>query len=298
MPCHLKDRDKIISRYLLHELSEAEAMEFQAHFFECEECFQEITFKRKALRLFHDRGEEILESIETEPEPELDRATRGFFARYLPHFATAAAVAIVMALVIQFTPLLEKPADQLWQRDMKVPYEYRPGDSFRSAGTPSAKNTADSLAGQLQRGINRSMGAYNQPNYALMLQNMAQLEAAAAHLRGQLSAQDTAAAMILRDYEFYYGVSRLARARTQITDLDPKYREQLLREAVTNISLALDLAAVYGKTDTDKEHYFLGLAYGFSGQFSRAVEALEKVTDVSNPQFDSLASFLKLWKNR
>ncbi|MCB0294395.1 MAG: hypothetical protein KDG51_03985, partial [Calditrichaeota bacterium] len=85
---------------------------------------------------------------------------------------------------------------------------------------------------------------------------------------------------------------------TQITDLDPKYREQLLREAVTNISLALDLAAVYGKTDTDKEHYFLGLAYGFSGQFSRAVEALEKVTDVSNPQFDSLASFLKLWKNR
>lgn len=300
MPCDLKNRDRIISQYLLRELSETEAFEFQAHLFECDECFEEVTFKRKALRLFHESGEEILEALESESEPvsAWDRVTGEYYPRYKQLLATAAMVFVAVMLVFTIAHFRQKPADEQWNSDRSVPYPYHPADSFRSTGTIRSTSMLDTLAVRLQHEIDRSMGAYHQLDYALMLENMALLKANAAQLRGQLSVRDTAAAMVLRDYEFYYGVSRLARARTQIADLAPQYREQLLREAAGNISRALDLATAYGKADTDKEHYFLGLAYGFSSQFPRAVEALEAVADTANPVFGSRAALLNLWKDK
>lgn len=299
MSCTLKNREKIISQYLMRELSEADALAFQEHMFGCDACYEDVTFKRKALRLFHETGEEMLEAIELEPEPEpaWGRIIRKRFVQFRPLIVTAAAVLIVTVLGIQIAQFLEKPEEPQWYSDGKAPYEYRPGERFRSADARAFEGAVDSLAVHLQREIERSMGAYQAPDYPLMLQNMARLEATAAQLRGQLSEGDTVAAMVLRDYEFYYGVSRLARARTQRADLPQQQRERLLQEAVGNLSGAMDLATAYGISDTDRESYFLGIAYGFSGQIPRAVDAMEAVADTTNPQFDARASLLRIWKD-
>lgn len=42
MKCKLENRENLISRYLLNELSDEESLKFEEHYFMCEECFNEV----------------------------------------------------------------------------------------------------------------------------------------------------------------------------------------------------------------------------------------------------------------
>lgn len=60
MKCDLNDRRKVIAAYLTGELSEAEMNEFEQHYFQCEDCFQELKIGQDAVNLIEKEGPTVL----------------------------------------------------------------------------------------------------------------------------------------------------------------------------------------------------------------------------------------------
>lgn len=56
MKCKLENRENLISRYLLNELSDEESLKFEEHYFKCEECFKELKAAEDALNLIKNEG--------------------------------------------------------------------------------------------------------------------------------------------------------------------------------------------------------------------------------------------------
>lgn len=62
MKCKLENRESLISRYLLNELSEDESLKFEEHYFQCEECFNELRAAEDALNLITNEGKAAFET--------------------------------------------------------------------------------------------------------------------------------------------------------------------------------------------------------------------------------------------
>lgn len=62
MNCNLKNREELISKYLLNELSEDECLKFEEHYFVCEECFNELKAAEEALALIKIEGKSFKKS--------------------------------------------------------------------------------------------------------------------------------------------------------------------------------------------------------------------------------------------
>lgn len=62
MKCVLKDRESLISKYLLNELSDEESLKFEEHYFQCEECFNELRAAEDALNLITNEGRSAFQS--------------------------------------------------------------------------------------------------------------------------------------------------------------------------------------------------------------------------------------------
>lgn len=56
MKCELKNRERLISKYLLNELSDDESLKFEEHYFQCEECFKELKAAEDAFNFISDEG--------------------------------------------------------------------------------------------------------------------------------------------------------------------------------------------------------------------------------------------------
>jgi hypothetical protein len=56
MKCHLKNRDAVITDYVMDELSGDEARKFEEHYFECEVCFNDLQIARDAVGIIGKEG--------------------------------------------------------------------------------------------------------------------------------------------------------------------------------------------------------------------------------------------------
>lgn len=61
MECELKNRDELITSYLLGEISDNEAKVFEEHYFLCDICFKELRIAEDALKLIVKDGKTIFE---------------------------------------------------------------------------------------------------------------------------------------------------------------------------------------------------------------------------------------------
>ncbi len=102
MKCDLINRESIISRYLLNELSEDENLKFEEHYFKCEECFNELKAAEEALNLIKDEGSTLFQKtrkIKKESAKSfIDKILSGFVnpVRMGIAFATMAVVFVLL----------------------------------------------------------------------------------------------------------------------------------------------------------------------------------------------------------
>lgn len=61
MKCDLINRESLISKYLMNELSEDENLKFEEHYFKCEECFNELKAAEETLNLIKDEGSTLFQ---------------------------------------------------------------------------------------------------------------------------------------------------------------------------------------------------------------------------------------------
>ena len=97
MECNLKNRNEIITNYLMGELSEDEAKVFEEHYFQCEACFEELKAAEQAVNLIKQEGHLILNKKSS--------ANKKFFLPVLSSplrwgIAFAASVAALIFLII------------------------------------------------------------------------------------------------------------------------------------------------------------------------------------------------------
>jgi hypothetical protein len=95
MKCDLINRESIISRYLLNELSEDENLKFEEHYFKCEECFNELKAAEEALDLIKKEGS-TLWNEESKPQKE---SAKSFIDKILSGFVNPARLGIAFASI-------------------------------------------------------------------------------------------------------------------------------------------------------------------------------------------------------
>lgn len=62
MKCNLENRESLISKYLLNELSDDERLIFEEHYFGCEQCFKELKTAEEALGFIKLEGKSLKET--------------------------------------------------------------------------------------------------------------------------------------------------------------------------------------------------------------------------------------------
>lgn len=63
MKCSLENKEELIRRYLLNELSDEESLRFEEHYFTCEECFKQLKAAEEAFALIKIEGKSLKESV-------------------------------------------------------------------------------------------------------------------------------------------------------------------------------------------------------------------------------------------
>ncbi len=99
MKCDLKNRSQVIAAYLTGELAEAAMHEFEQHYFQCEECFQELKIGQGAVNLIEREGAEVLAI----PATWLEKARQALaviFSRRQWAFALAAILLLAASITL------------------------------------------------------------------------------------------------------------------------------------------------------------------------------------------------------
>jgi len=72
MECKIKNRHKLISDYLMGELPDDDAKNFEEHYFQCETCFKELKIAEDAINLIEREGSAIFEPDAHQPLAETE----------------------------------------------------------------------------------------------------------------------------------------------------------------------------------------------------------------------------------
>ncbi len=194
------------------------------------------------------------------------------------------AVGLPLVLIASFT---------LFQFGLSSPYEksapYPPPSNLRGSLTFQAK---DSGYYQFKDSFAQAMSDYVLRDYTNTLKKLESLQPRAESLHSNLADENYAS--LLRDYYFYTGVSHLALSRKK--SFFSKKPGQHAELAVRWLARADSLAQAGGKPGSDRETYFLGLAYGFNGQKGQAASELKKIRSNSSFHQQSLVR-IKEWSN-
>lgn len=92
MKCNLENREDLISKYLMNELSDEESLNFEEHYFTCKDCFEELKTAEQSLNLIAKEGINAFK----EKEQKLKNKTFSF----LPAFSTPAKIGFAFASLI------------------------------------------------------------------------------------------------------------------------------------------------------------------------------------------------------
>ncbi len=99
MKCNFNDREKFISGYLTRDLDEKDLLKFEEHYFQCEECFNELKAAEQAVSLIRNEG--ISQSSQTAvSKNSLVKVLSEIFST--PLRIGFAAAAIIIAFLLYF----------------------------------------------------------------------------------------------------------------------------------------------------------------------------------------------------
>ena len=127
MNCKISDRDRLITGYLLNELSDEERIRFEAHLLGCKMCFNEARITEDSLYLLKQEKHAIFSKSTstslwqqigfnfTKYKPGQDN---GKTARWSVGLAAASAIVIVVCIMIMFF-FLDNPYSELAQVNQK-----------------------------------------------------------------------------------------------------------------------------------------------------------------------------------
>ncbi len=114
MKCKLKNREDLISEYILQELTDEECTRFEEHYFQCEECYKELRSAEDSLVLIKSKGKQLKEN------PAITNTVNSIFEKLFPSFSepvrwgiAISSAALVLALIYfsVFTARNEIPAE-------------------------------------------------------------------------------------------------------------------------------------------------------------------------------------------
>lgn len=91
MKCNLENREDLISKYLMNELSDEESLHFEEHYFTCEVCFSELKTAEQALSLVAKEGRTAFEVKK--------QNSKNIFS-FIPAFSTTAKIGFSFAVFI------------------------------------------------------------------------------------------------------------------------------------------------------------------------------------------------------
>lgn len=115
MKCNIENREELIVKYLLNELTEDESLKFEEHYFSCEECFNQLKATEEVLHFI--KNERFSVAHESEKTNYLDK----IFGEFSKPFKWGIAFASIMILFfIAYTLLdksLEKQKDKVITKD-------------------------------------------------------------------------------------------------------------------------------------------------------------------------------------
>ncbi len=279
--CLLSHRDEIIDRYVTYELSEEAREAFDEHCFNCDVCFQALKHREEVVQLIKNEGRTIFAEF-------IAGRRAGFSLQILiekmlhpgrlqpVEWAFAAIVVLVLVaggyLMFKSTPQSDLLASI--QYDDQVPYAFTPqfGTSLR---TPSEAREGGLNLDQFYNRFLAAMAEYRNLNYERAVDLLAPLQPYAQQLLAK-AVNDTLI-MLTRDYYFYSGASSMALARSHRIQLDAAERQRYLETAIELLSHSIGLIKEHRLPEADRDHYFLGLAYGLAENVDSAVIQLGNV---------------------
>jgi len=92
MKCNLENREDLISKYLMNELSDEESIRFEEHYFSCEDCFNELKMSEQALKIIALEGNKLVSE-------KGKKSNRNIFS-FLPSFSLTAKIGFSFAVLI------------------------------------------------------------------------------------------------------------------------------------------------------------------------------------------------------
>ncbi len=206
-----------------------------------------------------------------------------------PAIATAGAAILVM-IVLMPAAVNMFGADPFakYVYDDKIPYEYR-AVIFR---TPSEENGPVSDFKKFHRQFQMAMGDYMVRHYEQAIVRLENLLPLVRRLTAEGNSPE--AAQNFRDYYFYLGVSHLAMARSRNSEMTSETRETHGHRAVEHLVQGRTFAERMQLNQLDRETYFLGVAYGFTGQNELGEQELSRI-DTESEFNDDAISLMRVW---
>ncbi len=298
MECKINNRTELIEKYLSGELSEQEKESFEEHYFECDECFQELVFQQETIDLIKTEGEiifadylnrkpisvrvkELLESLKPKPVP--------IQWRHVFAYGAVAILVVFLSTFFLINTLSEKSC--YFNFDNKVPYEYQSTQLRSDAINTDANPIFNTFVNAFQLGI----GNYNFLEYEKAIEIFVKIEPVV----NDLKKQDKNEIYLpwIRNLYFFNGLSHLALSVSKDNRIDKNKKEQHAQEALYYIRRANSFSRQYHLSGNDREMYFLGLAFGINGIFDSAIETLKQVQPESE-FYKKSKDLIQLWKDK
>jgi hypothetical protein len=207
----------------------------------------------------------------------------------LRRYALALSILIaVLAVFPIYQMAIREDVDAQYVFDDRIPYDY---DISGLRGSSSAL-PQDSLFQVFLTQFRLGLADYLIRDYAAAVTTFQSSAPTAQALQSQPDHEKILP--WLRDFYFYLGVSHFALSRSRVGDLSSEVKQQHAAESIRWLALADSLVAVRNLESSDRESYFLGLAYGFGGRRDLAVAQLRKIAPVSRFYEDS-AKLINEW---
>lgn len=195
----------------------------------------------------------------------------------LPRYAFALSLVVIGMLATLFTYqiVINNNSGDYYVYDDRLPYEY--DTSSLRASSNVFEN--DSLFQTFVRQFKLGMADYMLRDYHNAVSVLKNLEPTASALKARPDNEKLLP--WIRDYYFYLGVSHFALSRSRAGNLSPEVKQQHATESIHWLTLADSLVTVRHLEGSDREAYFLGLVYGFSGRRDAGVIQLMKIESSS-----------------
>lgn len=313
----------LLHRYIYGSVTAAEEREVQSHLANCKLCLDEVIAITKVLQqpvteeekaAFRKvvainpetRLEKVMAKVnemfppETEEDdddekaPVWERLKIWWEAREpVPCYALALSVLIIGTFASLFTyqVVLKNDVENYYVYDDKVPYEY---DVASLRGTSEGLE-ADDLFRSFVSGFKLGMGDYMIRNYQSAISTFEELEPDAVKLRARPPNKELIP--WIRDFYFYNGVSHLALLRSKRPELNQSARSRHAEEAIQSLMQADLLVLSNNLEGSDREAYFLGLAYGFGGKQDSAIVRLQQIQPGSR-FYENSDKLIHEWSNK